>query len=112
MTSERLSEYAPKLYKALKDLLEEIPLIAGDSRHDALAESIEEAAKLIREIEESKDEEKLKPCPFCGGEAEIEPEGITACGYWLKCKKCGIEQPAPYERVQDAILVWNRRAAE
>ena len=65
MTSERLSEYAPKLYKALKDLLEEIPLIAGDSRHDALAESIEEAAKLIRKIEECQDEEKLKTCPSC-----------------------------------------------
>ena len=54
----------------------------------------------------------LKPCPFCGGEAAVEPEGITPCGYWVKCSECGIEQSEPYEFSDDAIAAWNRRAYE
>ena len=47
----------------------------------------------------SKTEEKkppyLKPCPFCGGEAEIKKDN-TCMGHgdygsckWVKCKECG-----------------------
>ena len=111
MNKDRLLEYAPELYEALKKLLEEIPVIAGDSRHDELALRIQEAAKLIREIEESQDEEKLKPCPFCGGEA-VYPEGLTVGGYWITCSKCGIEQGHGYMTQEEAIAAWNRRATE
>ena len=52
MNDDRLSEYAPELYEALKNVLEAIPIIAGDSRHDELALRIHEADELIREIEE------------------------------------------------------------
>ena len=104
MNNERLSKYAPELYEALKDVLEEIPVIAGDSR----AESIEEASKLIREIEK---EYELKPCPFCGGEA-VYPEGITVGGIWITCDKCGIVQGHPYMTREEALAAWNRRAAE
>ena len=106
MTSERLSEYAPELYDALKNVLEEIPLIAGASRHDALAESIEEAAKLIREIEK---EYELKPCPFCGGKAKLfgtESNGI----FYVKCLECDVD--SNFDTDEEAIAAWNRRAVE
>ena len=50
-------EYAEELYEALKNLLEAIPIIAGDSRHDELTLRIHEADKLIQDIEKNGDEE-------------------------------------------------------
>ena len=52
---------------------------------------------------------RLKRCPFCGGKAEIEPEGITVCGYWVKCSECGIEQRIPSLTPEKAADVWNKR---
>ncbi len=54
----------------------------------------------------------LKPCPFCGGKAVVEPEGFIVCGYWVKCSKCGIEQNTPYEMADEAIAAWNRRVCD
>lgn len=52
--------------------------------------------------------DELKPCPFCGGEAEFEY-------YWwqetvvIKCPKCGASsEPQFYEN--EAIEAWNKRA--
>ena len=101
-------KYAEELYEALKNVLEAIPIIAGDSRHDELTLRIHEADKLIREIEK---EYELKPCPFCGGEA-VYPEGLTVGGYWITCSKCGIEQGHGYMTQEEAIAAWNRRATE
>ncbi len=39
-------KYAEELYEALKDVLEAIPIIAGDSRHDELTFRIHESDKL------------------------------------------------------------------
>lgn len=59
--------------------------------------------------------EKLKPCPFCGGEAKIshESEGVL-----VRCQKCGatsgwIDEYLETEDsgVKKAIGLWNRRAA-
>ena len=61
------------------------------------------------EIDTPTEKTELKPCPFCGGEAELQPEGLTACGYWVKCSECGIEQSETCEFAEDAIEVWNRR---
>ena len=51
--------------------------------------------------------DELKPCPFCGGEAEFEY-------YWwqetvvIKCPKCGASsEPQFYEN--EAIEAWNKR---
>ncbi len=52
---------------------------------------------------------EVKACPLCGGKAAVEPEGITPCGYWVKCSECGIEQSEPYEFSDDAVAAWNRR---
>lgn len=54
---------------------------------------------------------KLKPCPFCGGEAErqwgINPKPI----YWVECTECGIEGVVCLSE-EEAIEAWNRRATD
>ncbi len=52
---------------------------------------------------------ELKPCPFCGGEAEItilEPLGniVVIC----KNEDCNAYRPRKTE--EEAIAAWNRRA--
>ena len=68
---------------------------------------------------------KLKPCPFCGGEAEL----VNAIGndYYrsdqhivcnARCKDCGVEttgsvaEDHTFAYVEQAIEKWNRRAHE
>lgn len=51
----RLIAAAPEMYKALSHLLNEIPIIAGDSRHDALCEAICEAQTVIERIDGKED---------------------------------------------------------
>lgn len=46
---------------------------------------------------------KLKPCPFCGGEAAESPFGT-----WIFCKKCGAMSEAA-ETFGATIRKWNRR---
>ena len=48
--------------------------------------------------------EKLKPCPFCGGKAEI----FEGNGFWVGCENSCVETAA-YKFRDDAIEVWNRR---
>lgn len=52
---------------------------------------------------------KLKPCPFCGGEAKIygKREGLP----WVACKSC-IGQTACCDTKEEAIEAWNRRMKE
>ena len=48
--------------------------------------------------------DKLKPCPFCGGEADTEWHH----GYWgVRCKSCYAEVTA--DGMNDAIEAWNNR---
>lgn len=59
--------------------------------------------------------EKLKPCPFCGGEAEMQPwkynwklDGFI---YDIVCLHCGCSFKASYcETKEEAIAKWNARA--
>ena len=65
---------------------------------------------------------KLKPCPFCGGEAEMliggaEGIGVVYQAYWIACKKCGaqttkIKVSSYYTAENCAILAWNMREGE
>ena len=49
----------------------------------------------------------LKPCPFCGGEADYRTMGV---GVYIKCVKCGCNtQTFHYKERQEAIKAWNRR---
>ena len=54
---------------------------------------------------------KLKPCPFCGGEAEMD--ALVACGedgtkYVISCPKCEISVSSYLE--DNAYNIWNTRA--
>lgn len=61
---------------------------------------------------------KLKPCPFCGGEAMLCSrwrEGISNRKmFWVKCKVCEVSQSyhslGGYKSGTRAIRAWNRRA--
>lgn len=53
----------------------------------------------------------LKPCPFCGGEAEVF-RGTTYGFHYLyepRCIKCECALGV-YETEEQAIEAWNRRA--
>lgn len=50
---------------------------------------------------------KLKPCPFCGGEAAIE--GIQY--FIVKCTECGAETRGDKPKAR-AIAQWNRRVGD
>ncbi len=55
--------------------------------------------------------DELKPCPFCGGEAETIKSFLygKVAGYTVSCKKCGCELKM-YTSKQNAEKAWNRRA--
>lgn len=63
---------------------------------------------------------KLKPCPFCGGEASIHCEPIThGYEYHVECDRCkvrgGIIASAGYDDISTdtaktfVSMVWNHR---
>ena len=62
---------------------------------------------------------ELKPCPFCGGEAELKKDsytfGIEKIGrVYCRCLNCGIVTPVyeaslDYCAVNKVIEVWNTR---
>ena len=52
--------------------------------------------------------DKLKPCPFCGGEAEICDDTDLCLDVGIVCEKCNLE--LVQETVERAIKAWNRRA--
>ena len=54
---------------------------------------------------QNEDCQKLRECPFCGGEAELEWEGDS---YVISCKECNAEMAFELTR-ESAIEAWNRR---
>lgn len=48
---------------------------------------------------------KLKPCPFCGGEARFANTDEN----WIACVDCGAETTF-FDTKEEAIEAWNRRA--
>lgn len=59
--------------------------------------------------------DKLKPCPFCGGEAEIVEDMVFMGDVGIECQNCFIQFTAPPhdERIINEkgymITMWNRR---
>ena len=51
-------------------------------------------------------EVKLKPCPFCGGEAKTQSYYHD---YAVYCRKCEAATRRFYPTKQEAIEAWNRR---
>ena len=54
--------------------------------------------------------EKLKPCPFCGGEAKlIDPYVSTnRWAYFIECQNCKATK-GYYQNKKVAINAWNTR---
>ncbi len=52
----------------------------------------------------------LKPCPFCGGDAELVHMAITA--YDVRCGTPGCYGNNPEFSKDGAVVSWNTRAAE
>ena len=50
---------------------------------------------------------ELKPCPFCGGEAEFFEDEFF-CRYSVVCTECGAGTDT-YGVERDAMDAWNRR---
>lgn len=48
---------------------------------------------------------ELKPCPFCGGKAELDSVGCTL--WCVVCSKC--EAASGYSDEEGAVRLWNRR---
>ena len=58
---------------------------------------------------------KLKPCPFCGGEAKIEHDCDERTTYfWATCnnRHCLVRpySEEDFNSAEDAIEAWNTRA--
>lgn len=57
--------------------------------------------------------DKLKPCPFCGGEANVQEIEYDKT-YFVRCsniKKCSVlPYTFSFANITDAIDAWNRRA--
>lgn len=52
----------------------------------------------------------LKPCPFCGGEAE---EGTEWGLFVVRCKKCLAKcEGGDFDLMEEVVSAWNRRAGE
>jgi len=57
---------------------------------------------------------KLKPCPFCGGEAEVERLGTKRASMIIVCSQCGccLESGDVSGFADDKHLQWNMRYEE
>ena len=52
---------------------------------------------------------ELKPCPFCGGKAEIS---LYLGNYGVACCECpGAVINCRYQTKEEAIKAWNRRTS-
>lgn len=67
--------------------------------------------------------EKLKPCPFCGGQAQtvwiksfVRMHNVNMGGFAIQCAECHATRimagPVKKDVEKDAIEKWNRRITE
>lgn len=61
---------------------------------------------------------EIKPCPFCGGEAELERNAIEIIGLgdwanssFVSCTQCGAAMFS-FDGIESPVEAWNRRANE
>ncbi len=59
----------------------------------------------------------LKPCPFCGGKADVAKEAIPyqPTLYWVECGNDNCEvNPSTYpvKSLDSAVVAWNRRSTD
>ena len=59
---------------------------------------------------------ELKPCPFCGSDAELKYHYFPALkagrdrSFGVVCTHCKVETWQFYDSIRDAVEAWNRRA--
>lgn len=53
----------------------------------------------------------MRPCPFCGGEAEIYTKEFSDYGY-ISCKYCGCTIREYRPDIVDLVKAWNKRKGE
>lgn len=57
---------------------------------------------------------ELKPCPFCGGEAQFArgfDHGDIGAIRWVSCTRCGaMTRSKLYKTEKEAAVAWNTRA--
>ena len=64
--------------------------------------------------------DELKPCPFCGGKAEVVPHEFYSTlekewktvSYGVVCKTCGISGYPYFGCELHAVTAWNRRVSD
>lgn len=56
--------------------------------------------------------EKLKPCPFCGGEAKLENMGFPHHVYCTECGSKVTGEGFGIEGKLSAIEKWNKRVSD
>lgn len=61
--------------------------------------------------------EKLKNCPFCGGEGRIRSGAFFTCIAEVRCEQCGVrtmeyKSASSEDAKLQAIGAWNRRATD
>ena len=88
--------------KVVEQLEENYSCDVGNLKMISLDKAIEIVRAGMRE---------LKPCPFCGGEAEIEMDDCWYWNYHVFCQECKIGTDY-YNTADEAIEAWNRRAGE
>ena len=53
----------------------------------------------------------LKPCPFCGGKAEVFIDATKYYKHFVSCLKCGMRTPCEHIEAI-AVSIWNRRVMD
>ena len=51
---------------------------------------------------------ELEPCPFCGGEAEVNYSCLYETGYFVSCTICEV-RTKKYSSREKAKKAWNHR---
>jgi len=102
MTDERLEE--------IGELLQ---LLGKETRHGPLPRQTENkllqaAFEMFEEVKPPAGVEGLKPCPFCGGEAEFERKGTGRQSCIVRCTDCGASHESG--DTWDSGSSWNQRA--
>lgn len=93
----------PDNWLVVKDTTEKMVLV---HRHFDLNKRIIQKAE--------REEDELKPCPFCGGKAKIvmteddTGECVGPFFFWIRCEECHLETGAKSSE-SEAIKEWNRR---
>jgi Lar family restriction alleviation protein len=87
--------------------LNDVEKIIAKKNHEGI--SFQEAALKVNAAKHE-DVPKLKPCPFCCGEAIVRPTRYLGCyGYVVTCENCSVETRL-MDTMNGAIWLWNRRA--